>query len=368
MTRSLKISKALIGSRTSHDPSYNKQWAWDKMEVVQAWQRIEELRCKRSIAEEPVTVAIVDWGIQSDHEGFSPKLLAPGASVIPGGNGNLSDDDGHGTMLAGTIAGIVTNVPGGGAVSSVKLLAIKFIDVRNPPMSNNAARAITYAVDAGAKIINASWDVGLNSPELQKAIKHAKDNSVLMVVAAGNNGGNNAEYSTFPASFRFSNMITVMASDEEDQKPGFSNYGDNVDIAAPGVNIISTSPYMCRPRADALLFGIDRYRRYSGTSPAAAHVSGAAALLLSIKPGWTPQKIRDCLIESSDRITALQPFCPEGRRLNLRRAVERAAQIPESSSSESITSHVGRMQTRGVVQTRLRRPGSPELIASAHAA
>ena len=361
MTRSLKISRTLTGSTAGIDPSYSKQWAWDKIEVMQAWQLIEELRCRQSIFEEPVAVAIVDWGIQRDHEAFGPELVAPGASVIPTGNGNFGDDDGHGTMLAGTIAGVVTNVPGGGrAVSLVRLLAVKFIDVRNPPMSDNAARAIRYAVDAGAKIINASWDDGLNSRELRDAIKHAEDNNVLVVVAAGNGGGNNADYPAFPASLRFTNMITVMASDEEDQKPGFSNYGDNVDIAAPGLNIISTSPYLCRPQASLSPFDIPPYRRYSGTSPAAAHVSGAAALLLSIKPNWTPQEIRACLMEASDRITALQPFCPEGRRLNLFRAVE-SALLPANYLS-------GGVQTREVVRTRLRRSGSPSLIVSACAA
>jgi subtilisin family serine protease len=369
MTRSLKISRALTGSTAGFDPSYSRQWAWDKMEVVQAWQRIDELRCKQSISKEPVTVAIVDWGIQRDHEAFGPELVAPGASVIPTGNGNFGDDDGHGTMLAGTIAGVVTNIPGGGrAGSSVRLLAVKFIDVRHPPMSNNAARAIRYAVDAGAKIINASWDVGLNSPDLRDAIKHAENNNVLVVVAAGNGGGNNTDYPTFPASFRFTNMITVMASDEEDQKPGFSNYGDNVDIAAPGVNIISTSPYICPLRVALSPFGIHPYRRYSGSSPAAAHVSGAAALLLSIKPGWSPQEIRACLIDSSDRITTLQPFCPEGRRLNLRRAVERALETENFLPSEGIGSYAGRVQTREIVRTRLRRSKVSGLIGSASVA
>ena len=365
MTRSLKISRALTGSTTGFDPSYSRQWAWDKMEVVQAWQRIDELRCKQSISKEPVTVAIVDWGIQRDHEAFGPELVAPGASVIPTANGNFGDDDGHGTMLAGTIAGVVTNIPGGGrAGSSVRLLAVKFIDVRHPPMSNNAARAIRYAVDAGAKIINASWDVGLNSPDLRDAIKYAENNNVLVVVAAGNGGGNNTDYPTFPASFRFANMITVMASDEEDQKPGFSNYGDNVDIAAPGVNIISTSPYMSQFLGNPSPFGIHAYRRYSGTSPAAALVSGAAALLLWIQPSWTPQDLRACLMGSSDRITALQPFCPEGRRLNLRGTVEGALRLANSPSSVGISSYAGGVRTREIVRTRLRRSGSPELIVS----
>jgi subtilisin family serine protease len=353
MTRSLKICRALTGS-TYRDPSYSKQWAWDKLEVAQAWHHIEELRCKEAISEQSVTVAIVDWGIQREHEAFRPDLIAPGTNVILRGNGELGDDDGHGTMLAGTIAGIVTNIPGGGrAVSSVHLSATKFIDARNPPMSSNAARAIRCAVDAGAKIINASWDVGLNSPELRDAIAHAAKQNVLVVVAAGNGGTNNTDYPSFPASLRFANMITVMASDADDEKPGFSNYGDNVDIAAPGVNIISASPYWCQSSAQLIRFGAHRYRRYSGTSPAAAHVSGAAALLLSLKSGWTPRDLRACLIDSSDRIKALQPFCPEGRRLNLRRAVERA--LRNSASGDGIASYAGSVPAREVVRTRLRQ-------------
>ena len=324
MTRSLKISKALTGSSPS-DASYSKQWAWCTIEVAQAWQRIEEARRQQSIMEQPVTVAIVDWGIKEDHEAFRPGLVARGINVIRKGDDNIEDDDGHGTLLAGTIAGIVDNIPGGGeAISSVRLLPVKFIDARNPPMSDNAAEAITNAVDAGAKIINASWDVGLNSPELRKAIEYAEKKEVLVVVAAGNGGGNNSDYPTFPASIRADNMISVIASDKKDKKPGFSNYGDNVDIAAPGLDIISTTPYISASGEDQWPCGSTAFHRYGGTSAAAAHVSGAAALLASIHPKWTPQEIRACLVQSADNIGALESFCPEGRRLNIRRAVERA--------------------------------------------
>ena len=167
------------------------------------------------------------------------------------------------------------------------------------------------AVDAGAKIINASWDVGLNSPELRSALKYAEDNNVLVVVAAGNGGGNNTDYLCFPASLHLTNIINVMASDEEDEKPGFSNYGDNAHLAAPGVDIFSTSPYLCHPGTTVTRFAIKRYRKYSGTSPAAAHVTGAAALLLSMQADWRPHQLRACLMQSADRVAALQPFCPQ---------------------------------------------------------
>jgi subtilisin family serine protease len=324
--RSLKISTALSGSPDGSDASYRTQWAWDKMEVDKVWVRLAETR-RRLVREEPIKVAIVDWGIQLDHEAFKRnRNMVSAARVIPPADGNFSDDDGHGTLLAGTIAGIANNVRSGGeAVPWVRLLAIKFIDALTPPMSENAAEAIRYAVRKGARVINASWDVGLNSPGLRKAVEEAGDQNVLVVVAAGNDGGNNSQYPTFPANFGLPNMISVMATDKEDQKPGFSNYGHSVDIAAPGVNIVSTSPYLCRlPRFPGSYN--PAYRSYSGTSPAAAHVSGAAALLLSINPRWTPTEIRERLMDSVDDVPGLHRYCRAGGRLNLYRAVERALQ------------------------------------------
>jgi subtilisin family serine protease len=322
MTRSLKISRALPASPAGSDRFYRDQWAWKKMEVENAWARIGP-RAAQRIGAKPITVAIVDWGIQRNHEGFGPEMEVSGARVIPPDNGDFRDDDGHGTMLAGTIAGITNNISGSrGAVARLRLLAIKFVDVRTPPMSANAAKAIRYAVDKGARIINASWDVGLNSPELRAAIMDGGFMGVLVVVAAGNDGGNNDRYPAFPASFHLDNMIVVMATNEHDEKPWFSNYGrETVDIAAPGVNIVSTSPYLVPPSRHH-----PAYRRYSGTSPAAAHVSGAAALLLSVNPRLKPAEIRDRLIRSVDDqsehgVRGLHRYCRAHGRLNVRKAI-----------------------------------------------
>ena len=226
---------------------------------------------------------------------------------------------------SGHIAGVINPRCGDHvAVPPVRLLGVKFIDWHTPPMSRNAAEAIRYAADQGARIINASWEVGLKSRELDEAIRHASDKGALVIVAAGNNGGNNDDYRTYPACLDLPNLISVMASDREDEKPYFSSYGrDTVDIAAPGVDIVSTYPYLYRPPESPRSYE-PAYRSYSGTSPAAAHASGAAALLLALNPDWTPQKVRKCLLESAKRVTGLRPFCPEGRRLNLDRAVKLA--------------------------------------------
>jgi len=304
-------------SAAERDPLYCEQWAWQKIEAEEAWKRLDEVQDLRA-----VTVAIVDCGIQSDHEDLNNQIVC-GARVIPPDNNDFSDDDGHGTMLAGTIGAIANNERGGrGMIPAARLMAIKFIDVRTPPTSGNAAKAIIRAVDERAQIINASWNVGLDSPELEGAIEYARSRNVLVVVAAGNNGGDNTRYPSFPASYEFDNLISVLATDRNDQKAGFSNYGQNVHIAAPGVDIVSTSPYLCQPPAPPSLSYNPAYRSYSGTSAAAAHVSGAAALLLSIQPSWTAEKVRGHLMETVDPIPDLRHCCRAGGRLNIGRAVK----------------------------------------------
>jgi subtilisin family serine protease len=198
-------------------------------------------------------------------------------------------------------------------------------------MADNAASAIIRAVDKEAQIINASWNVGLDSPELEGAIEYARKRNVLVVVAAGNNGGDNTRYPSFPASSDSDNLISVMATDRNDQKAGFSNYGKNVHIAAPGVDVVSTFPYLCEPPAPPSLSYNPAYRSYGGTSAAAAHVSGAAALLLSIQPSWTPEKVRGHFMETVDPVPDLRRYCRAGGRLNVGRAVERALSLKVSS-------------------------------------
>jgi subtilisin family serine protease len=317
MPRSLKIARALPAGDA---PGPRDGWAERMIGLADAWRELDLALPAASAKSpaEPIAVAIVDWGVQSDHEAFAstPGLLLPGRRVIPPEDGDFGDDDGHGTMLAGTIAGIVAD-PNGARMPAVRLLPVKFVDVSTPPMSEYAAAGIDFAVAAGAKVINASWDVGYDSRELRRAIERAAAKNVLVVAAAGNGGGNNAEYPTFPASLALPNMISVMAADRHDQKPFFSNYGGNVDLAAPGVDIVSASPYLLRSPEVA-------YRSYSGTSAAAAFVSGAAALLLTINSDWPPQTIREILMDSVDPDPGLRALCRAGGRLNLRRAVELA--------------------------------------------
>ena len=130
------------------------------------------------------------------------------------------------------------------------------------------------------------------------------------MAAAGNDGSDNTRIPTLPASYGFDNILVAMASDEHDDKCWFSNYGANVDLAAPGICVLTTGLYYVKPA----------YREYSGTSVAAAHVSGAAAMLLAIDD-WTPQEIRQHLVASAWPVRNLRGLCRANGRLSLRRAV-----------------------------------------------
>jgi hypothetical protein len=269
-----------------------------------------------------VVVAIVDSGIMVKHEDLKRRLWeglvrgqpAYGARCVAGTRSpDITDRDGHGTMVAGTILATVGKAPG------VKIMGVKFWDVDVLPEADNAADAINFAVERRAHIINLSWDLGIGSMALEHAIQSACEieNGPLIVIAAGNAGTNNDKYRSIPARYaegRRARIITVMATDLYDEKAPFSNYGDSVDLAAPGVEIASTRPYLSNAG-----IGSTKYRRYTGTSPAAAHVTGAAALLKAANPRLTAEELKECLIESLDRSPQLKGKT-QGR-LNLTKAL-----------------------------------------------
>jgi len=266
-----------------------------------------------------VIVAIIDSGITIDHPDLAEHLWTDerdprvhGARFMDGQqDSDVSDQDGHGTMLAGTILATANRVRG------LELMAVKFFDVTTQPSAANAAAAIRFAASKRPAVINLSFDLGIGSSDLGDAIRAACASGALIVIAAGNTGSNNDKYPLVPARYADEcrdQVIVVMATDWYDRKPIFSNFGGaSVDLAAPGVGIVSTRAPIARgPEAR-------KYGRYSGTSAAAAHVSGAAALLKSQDPRRTPQEIKRLLMDSVDQSPWLT--CASSGRLNLSRAV-----------------------------------------------
>jgi subtilisin family serine protease len=328
-------------SAAPNDPLYHEQWALEKIHAEGAWDRVTQAHGNRP----PVVVAIVDSGAKADHEDFlnsAGVTTVGGTRVLAPAGANFADDTGHGTMLSGIIAAVSNNrvgvsgigsvpVPGLGApnISAINLYEIKIDDARNPPTALPAAIGFLLAANQGARVINASWHA-LDQGFLYNAISSigSLNRPILVVAAAGNQGRDNDKIPTLPASYRGSvrgaqpldNLISVMASDENDNKCWFSNYGATVDLAAPGKDVLSTSLYFASPPPPPTPIYSPAYRKTSGTSAAAAFVSAAAGLLLAIDD-WTPAEIRDHLVASADMIPNLQGAGRVGARLNLRRAV-----------------------------------------------
>lgn len=216
-----------------------------------------------------VVIGVIDTGVDYTHEDLAANMWM-NLSEVPGngidddgngyiddiyginsitGNGDPMDDNGHGTHVSGTIGAVGNNGKGIAGVShQVKIMALKFLNSKGSGYTSDAIECIQYAVNMKSKGINIkgtnnSWGGGGFSQSLYDAIKALKDNDVLFSAAAGNSASNNDAKPFYPASYDLENIIAVAATDHNDNLASFSNYGaTSVDVAAPGVNILSTLP------------------------------------------------------------------------------------------------------------------------------
>ncbi|MCL1819486.1 MAG: S8 family serine peptidase [Oscillospiraceae bacterium] len=223
-----------------------------------------------------------------------------------GNNNNCEDYTGHGTHVAGTIGAVGNNFIGVTGVSWVVRLASLKIGGNVFDMAA-AINAIDYANRNRIQIINSSW----GSRFFSSSLKYAIDNyDGLLVVSAGNNGSNNDIMPVYPSSYDSENIISVAAADQNDNLASFSNYGEiSVDIAAPGTDILST----------ALGSG---YTYMSGTSMAAPHVAGAAALLKGYRPELTALEIKDIILSNADKKAQYLGKVLTGGTINISRMFE----------------------------------------------
>ncbi|MEC4866149.1 MAG: S8 family serine peptidase [Jaaginema sp. PMC 1078.18] len=290
-----------------------------------------------------VVVAVIDTGVDYTHPDLAANMWRnPGEIAGDGidndGNkliddvygydfGNMDNDPkpdylplflgydpdyGHGTHVAGTIGAVGNNDLGVVGVSpNVSLMAL---NARNSPhgLSVDATiRAIHYAVNHGADIINGSFGKEFYLESDYDALSYANDHDVLFVASAGNDGKNNDIYGQYPASYNLPNIISVAATDSNDNLAavhsdgGLSNYGLNtVDLGAPGRSILSTLPN-------------NKYGYATGTSMAAPHVAGAAALLLAENPTWSATDLKAAILAGVDKKDSLKGITVSGGRLNL---------------------------------------------------
>lgn len=317
---------------TPNDPSYVDQWALGKIHASEAWDT-----CRGS---SEVIVAVLDTGVDYDHPDLQGNLWTNDAErkglpwVDDDDNGYVDDirgynfvaysndprdDHGHGTAVTGIIAAVGNNGTDiAGVCWTVRIMPVKILGAGGDGTAADAVPAIYYAVANGADIISGSWGGAEGSNALRDAMAYAQAEGVVVVAAAGNSSSGDPYY---PAAYP--EVISVAATDSEDQRWYLSNYGDWVDIAAPGRDIVSLRATL---PGQATRAGV--ISRMSGTSLAAPHVSGTCALLLAANPFLRCDELHRILTATADPIGP--GICASNGRLNVYAAL-RAVIPPEGT-------------------------------------
>lgn len=301
--------------RAMHKPSdthYMRQWNMVRIGMEQVWDY--------SRGSQDVIVAVLDTGVDYTHPDLFQSLI-PGYDFCNGDDDPYDDayDSYHGTHVAGIIASRGNNNQGiAGVAWNVKVMPLKILDQDEEGRLSVAIEAIKHAVAEGAHIINMSWGKEEKSQTLKNAIQCAwAANQVIFVAGAGNGGDDlkgddNDDSPFYPASYDLDYIISVASTDdsESDEKLSiFSNYGANsVDLAAPGTRIYSTK-------------GQNKYQSESGTSMAAPHVSGAAAIIKSVYPDLQSSEIISAIINKAEPLVSLKGKVKSGGRLNVYNAL-----------------------------------------------
>ncbi|MHA7962745.1 S8 family peptidase [Paenibacillus sp. CAU 1782] len=252
-----------------NDALYSQyQWNLPSIAVEQGWTL--------SRGDEGVVIAVLDTGVQSSHPDLKGRLL-DGTNIV--NTGKTPDDDvGHGTHVAGIIGAAVNNGEGVAGVSWFnKIMPIKVLDSSGAGSTYSVAQGIIWAVDHGAKVINMSLGNYAKADFLHDAIKYAYERDVVLIAASGND---NTDRPGYPAAYP--EVFAVAATASNDQKASFSNYGDYIDVAAPGDSIASTYPG-------------SQYAALSGTSMASPHVAALAGLIRSINPELSNEEVMEIM-------------------------------------------------------------------------
>jgi subtilisin family serine protease len=285
------------------DPLLSDQWALAEPQAVGA-----QVAWTQS-AGDGVIVAVLDSGVQLDHPDLkgnlwtNPRELPNGKDDDNNGyvddvfganmftsDGNVIDDEGHGTHVAGIVAAQAgNNVGGSGIAPKARIMAVKVLDSNRSGNSTVLARGIKYAVDMGAKILNVSINGDSTTPDLTDALHYATAKGATVVASAGNNSRNIDTTPSYPASSEEPSVLSVSASDPNGGLLGFANRGlTSVDLAAPGEAILSTA------RGSG-------YENRSGTSMAAPFVAGALALLQAARPDMSQPELRGVLLATAPK-------------------------------------------------------------------
>lgn len=293
---------AVQDSWVPNDPLYGQQWQYPKIQAPEAWPV--------TTGYAGVPIAILDTGIDQSHEDLKAKIVK---NVNFTTSKTVDDQYGHGTHAAGSAAAVTNNGLGvAGTCPNCVLYNVKVLGDNGSGSWSAIANGIVWAADNGAKVVNMSLGGSSGSSTVEAAVNYAWDKGVVLVAAAGNSGSSSP---TYPAAY--TNVIAVAATDQNDQKASFSNFGSWVDIAAPGVNILSTAP---DHRNRIWRSGV-KYATLSGTSMATPHVAGTAGLVWSTGQCGTNSGVRARIENGADKIPGTGTYWTYGR-LNVYNAVK----------------------------------------------
>ena len=307
------------------------------IQAGQAWT----ITTGKSAKEGGPVVAVIDSGIDAFHEDLKDNMWNNPREIKNGedddwdgfvddihgidghnGSGNIYDEIGHGTHVAGVIGAVSNNGKGVAGINwDTQLLGVKITD--GDRLSLLAAiTGILYAAEHGARVANHSWGGLIDNPILKDVMASSP---TLHVCAAGNREQNSDITPSYPAAYDLPNVISVAASTRKDSHVFFSNWGtESVDLHAPGAIVYSTTP-------------INTYQEMSGTSMAAPHVSGVAALIASKYPEASNQEIKDRIIYSADKVESFRDKSVSGGRLNAFRALEDDTTAPAPVTDLKLT-------------------------------
>ena len=330
----------------------DRQWSLAKAGFIEAWEK--------NTGSNSDIIAIIDTGVDATHEDLRGAQYVTGydfvtrQEITPGTN---SDDNGHGTLIAGIIAATPNNGLGiAGIHWRAALMPVKTLDAKGEGSASFTAEAIVWAADHGAAIINLSL-AGLGFVQeavLSNAIHYAFDKNVVIVAAAGNdsvNSGRNLDANpTFPVcDDNGENMVIgVTAVDASDTKPAFANFGKNcIDVSAPGKRIISTI------NRDPIThnYSPNSYAYTSGTSLAVPFVTAQAALLKALNPQASNKQIRDQIITTTDNIDGNNLSQCNGTcagllgsgRINALRSMSQQIQITQIREGDVVQDEAGKL-------------------------
>jgi len=335
-----------------NDPLYPQQWQLSNtgQDVLGAIGTVgadinAEAAWNTTIGSRNVIIGVIDTGVQINHPDLAANIWRnpgeiPGNGIDDDGNGyiddvtgydfgeldnNPDDQQGHGTAVAGTIGAVGDNGIGvTGVAWNVSILPLKIATAGGGLTLEAIVAAHDYVTmmrGRGINIVATNNSYGAFVPQFyanepgfvaeRQAIQRYLDSGGIFVASAGNNGADNDQIQrAYPASYDLPGIISVAATDNQDRLAGFSNYGvQNVDLAAPGVNVRTTAIN-------------SSYTYISGTSFSGPVVAGAIAILKTIKPSASAFDIRQVLIDSSDQLPGLQGRVTSGGRINLARAIQ----------------------------------------------